>query len=65
MPRYKIIKYIQAKTVKEALRKEQVAEIDEISKDEPEQKEVPNTHAIGFHIGNAYDELEDYPDHGI
>lgn len=64
MPRYKVTKYVEAKSLKQALKLEPQAEIDEIGKDELEAKETPNTHAIGFEYkGN---DLEtDYPDHGV
>lgn len=59
MPRYKITKYVEAKNIKQALKREAQTEADEIVKEEPEPKEIPNTHAIGFHIPYQPD-LESY-----
>jgi hypothetical protein len=60
MPRFRITKYVEAKSVKEALRKEATAEIEEVVKDELEAKETPNTHAIGFHIPPDALDIESY-----
>lgn len=54
--RYKITKYVEAKSIKHALKLEKEMEIDEIAKEIPEpeeHREIPNTHVIGFHIPNG------------
>jgi hypothetical protein len=51
--RYKVIKFVEAKSIKQALKLETKSEVHEIAKDEPEQREVPNTHAIGFEISGS------------
>ncbi len=53
--RYKITKFVEAKSIKQALKLETKSEVHEIAKDELEQKEF-NTHAIGFEISRSEDD---------
>jgi hypothetical protein len=48
--KYKIVKYVDAKNIKEAIKLEPNSDIDEIIKDEPEQREIPNSHLVGFYL---------------
>jgi hypothetical protein len=54
--RYKITKYVEAKSIKHALKLEKETDVHEIGKDTPETEthETFNTHAIGFHTGQEY-----------
>ena len=54
--RWKITKYVEARSLKDALTKEAKAEIAEIIKEELQEPSA-NTHAIGFHIPPDQDDL--------
>jgi hypothetical protein len=57
MPLYIIKKRIEAKGVKDALKREDTAELISVEISEPEEA---NTHAIGFHIPSDTLETESY-----
>jgi hypothetical protein len=59
MPRYVIKKRIDARSIKDALKREDKAELISVEISEPEETQS-NTHAIGFHIPPDSLETESY-----